>query len=285
MLELFANNPVVYVSFVFVVSLLVGSFLNVVIYRLPVMMQNEWQNAVNEHLGKSNDITKKFNLAYPRSSCPNCGHQIKAYENIPLVSWSILRGKCSNCHHPISVRYPFVELLTACLSAVVAHQLGFTIVGIGFVVATWLLIAMSFIDFDNMLLPDSLTLSLLWLGLLCAVFSETTNVNDKVLGAIVGYLFLYAVFQSFKIITGKEGLGFGDFKLLGALGAWVGWQYLPLVILLSSVSGAIIGIIIMIVKNKNSDLAIPFGPYLAIAGFITMLFGESISTWYLNLIS
>lgn len=284
MIEFLAGHSTAYIICVFGLSLLVGSFLNVVIYRVPVMMKNEWQEQIDMHVQGEKYINERptFNLIKPDSTCPKCQHKIRAWENIPVVSWLLLRGKCSSCANPISFRYPFIELFTACLSALVAYELGFNTVAFGFIFCTWLLVAMTFIDIDEMLLPDTMTLSMLWIGLLIAVISTDMNVNDAIIGAAAGYLSLFTVYWGFKLVTGKEGMGFGDFKLLAAIGVWVGWQHLPIVILLSSVVGAIVGVTLMFVKNKDSNLAIPFGPYLAAAGFLTMLYGDSIATWYLS---
>lgn len=286
--SLLEQSPTSFMIATFLISLLVGSFLNVVIYRLPVMMEQEWQAQLDEanaiSVGKTYRPTKTetFNLIKPDSSCPKCKHKIRAWENIPVLSWLVLGRKCSQCKNPISVRYPAVELLTAVLSTIVAFELGYTTTGLAFIVATWLLIAMTFIDFDKMLLPDSLTLSLLWLGLGVSLFSDTLSSNSAVLGAMLGYFSLYSVYYVFKLITGKEGMGHGDFKLLAALGAWVGWQQLPVIILFSSLVGAIVGIIIMLVSKKDTNLAIPFGPYLAAAGWLTMLYGQYAIDWYLE---
>lgn len=284
MIDFLATNTSAYIVFVFVLSLLVGSFLNVVIYRVPVMMKNAWQDEIDLHLKGEDYVSNRptFNLIKPDSTCPKCQHTIRAWENIPVISWLFLRGKCSACKTPISFRYPFVELLTACLSALVAYELGFNEVAFGFILVTWLLVAMTFIDLDEMLLPDIFTLSMLWLGLLMAVHSPLMSIHDAVIGAAIGYMSLFSIYWGFKLLTGKEGMGYGDFKLLAAIGAWVGWQHLPIVILLSSVVGAIVGITLMIRKNQDSNMAIPFGPYLAAAGFLTMLYGDSIATWYIS---
>lgn len=286
MIDLLASSPIFFISFVFAFSLLVGSFLNVVIYRLPVMMKNAWQDEVDFHVhGPEHKIERPvFNLVKPDSTCPNCSHQIRAWENIPLVSWLVLKGKCSKCKSSISARYPLIELLTAGLSAWAAYQLGFNIVGISFVLATWLLVAMTFIDLDEMLLPDSLTLSLLWLGLIIAVFRPDLSTSDAIFGAVIGYMSLFSVYWGFKLLTGKEGMGYGDFKLLAALGAWCGWQQLPIIILLSSVVGAFVGLCLMAIKRQGGSYAIPFGPYLAAAGFLTVLYGDQIAQWYLSTI-
>ncbi|MFT6269257.1 MAG: leader peptidase (prepilin peptidase)/N-methyltransferase [Alphaproteobacteria bacterium] len=290
MFELMATSPTFYICFVFGISLLVGSFLNVVIYRLPVMMKNEWQAQIDEHIANTqgNDYVSEqptFNLVKPDSTCPKCQHKIRAWENIPIISWLFLRAKCSSCKTSISIRYPLIELLTALLSAWLAYDLGFNPIALGFIFCTWLLVAMTFIDIDEMLLPDILTLSMLWLGLLIAAYVDgignTVSLNDAVIGGAIGYMSLFTVYWVFKLVTGKEGMGHGDFKLLAAIGVWVGWQHIPIVILLSSVVGAVVGITLMLVKRKDSNLAIPFGPYLAAAGFLTMLYGDEIATWYL----
>lgn len=284
MFELMATSPIFYVSFVFGLSLLIGSFLNVVIYRLPVMMKNDWQQQIDEQIKGEDYVDEQatFNLIKPDSTCPNCGHKIRAWENIPIISWLFLRAKCSQCKTAISIRYPLIELFTAVLSAWVAYELGFNALAFGFIFCTWLMVAMTFIDIDEMLLPDVLTLSMLWIGLLLAAHVPEMSLTDAVIGAAAGYLSLFTVYWAFKLITGKEGMGYGDFKLLAAIGVWVGWQHLPIVILLSSLVGAAVGIGLMLVKRKDSNLAIPFGPYLAAAGFLTMLYGDHIAAWYLS---
>lgn len=282
--QLLAASPITFVIVTFCISLLVGSFLNVVIYRLPIMMENEWKRDIEQSQNPDKELPQAptFNLLKPDSTCPSCQHKIRAWENIPLISWLMLGRKCSACAKPISARYPAVELLTAILSALVAFQLGFGVTGLVFILGTWLLVAMTFIDLDKMLLPDSLTLLLLWLGLGVSCFAHTLSPVDAIIGAMVGYLSLWSIYWAFKLLTGKEGMGYGDFKLLAALGAWVGWQHLPIIILLSSVVGAIVGITMMFIKKKDSNLAIPFGPYLAAAGWLTMLYGDAIADWYLS---
>ncbi|AEP30776.1 prepilin peptidase [Brumicola nitratireducens] len=282
--ELLAASPLAFVITTFCISLLVGSFLNVVIYRLPIMMEREWQRDIEQFQNPDKELppAPTFNLVKPDSTCPNCQHKIRAWENIPVISWLMLGRKCSGCANPISARYPAVELLTAVMSAVVAYQLGFGLTGAAFILGTWLLVAMTFIDLDKMLLPDSLTLLLLWIGLGISCFESTISPIDSIIGAIIGYLILWSIYWAFKLLTGKEGMGYGDFKLLAALGAWVGWQHLPIIILLSSVVGAVVGITLMFIKKKDSDLAIPFGPYLAAAGWLTMLYGDLIADWYLS---
>lgn len=294
MLTLIETSPAFFVGFIFVLSLLVGSFLNVVIYRLPAMMKRGWEDEIYAYQHPEADPDSypnslknkaRFNLITPNSTCPKCGHAIRPWENIPVVSWLFLRGKCSACHTSISFRYPAIELLTAILSAWAAYKLGYSPITLAFIVGTWLLVAMTFIDIDEMLLPDSLTLLFLWLGLGVIAIYEPSHMVDSVFGAIAGYMSLFTVYWLFKLATGKEGMGFGDFKLLAAIGVWVGWQHLPIVILLSSVVGAAIGIALMIIQKKGRTLAIPFGPYLAAAGFLTMLYGDGIANWYLSALS
>ncbi|MFC3120941.1 prepilin peptidase [Agaribacter flavus] len=285
-IELMSSSPTVFISITFLISLLVGSFLNVVIYRLPQMMKQEWEDELFSAQNPDTPLPSRdtFNLVKPDSTCPTCGHKIRAWENIPVLSWLVLKAKCASCKTPISARYPAIELLTAVLSSIVAWQLGFSPMGLTFILGTWLLIAMTFIDLDEMLLPDSLTLSLLWLGLLTHAVFTPELLKDAVFGGVFGYLSLFSVYWLFKFFTGKEGMGYGDFKLLAALGVWVGWQYLTIIILLSSVVGAIIGIALMLKQNKDGNLAIPFGPYLAAAGYLTVLFGDTIAQTYLDLL-
>ena len=260
-----------------ILGLLIGSFLNVVIYRIPKMMQRESDNYVASESGKELPHTDRFNLMVPRSACPHCGHQITAMENIPVVSWLALRGKCSNCKAPISPRYPAIEVLTGVLSALMVWSFGSGAAGLATLVFTWLLIAMTFIDFDTQLLPDDLTYPLLWLGLLVNLHGMFVPLHEAVIGAVAGYLILWSIYWLFKLATGKEGMGYGDFKLLAALGAWLGWGMLPTIILLSSVVGAVVGISLIVFTKHGRDKPIPFGPYLAVAGLIALLFGTQIS--------
>jgi len=289
--QLMSDSPAFFMGVVFVVSLMVGSFLNVVIYRLPVMMERSWNAELAEYLASQHQAVPKtnssvepakpvFNLVKPDSSCPKCQHKIRAWENIPLLSWLWLKGKCSQCKNPISVRYPLIELATSVLSTWVAWHFGFGLAGFAAVVATWLLITMTFIDLDTMLLPDQLTLSLLWLGLLLSIGSPFVSSQDAIIGATVGYLSLWSLYWAFKLITGKEGMGYGDFKLLAAIGAWVGWQHLSVVILLSSLVGAVVGVTLLTVQGKDKSQPIPFGPYLAAAGWLTLLYGDWIVQQY-----
>jgi leader peptidase (prepilin peptidase)/N-methyltransferase len=282
--DVFHSLPWLYFSLVFLFSLMIGSFLNVVIHRLPIMLEREWQA---EYLGYFNPETQpqqeeRYNLMVPRSACPHCGHAITAMENIPLLSWLWLKGRCRECQAPISARYPLVELLTALLSLVVAATFA---PGWGLLAAlllTWVLVVLTFIDLDKMLLPDQLTLPLLWGGLLFNLAGGFAPLADAVIGAMAGYLVLWSLYWAFKLLTGKEGMGYGDFKLLAALGAWLGWQALPIVLLLSSLVGAFIGIGLILLRNHHQNKPIPFGPYLAIAGWIALLWGDTITRWYLT---
>jgi len=257
-----------------VFGLMIGSFLNVVIHRLPKMMQRDDDNYVAHRSERALPHQDAYNLMVPRSACPHCGHQITALENIPVLSWIALRGKCSSCKAPISARYPLVELLTGALSAVLVWQFGSGLTGLAALVFAWLLIAMTFIDADTQFLPDDLTFPLLWLGLLVNLNASFVPLNEAVLGAVAGYLVLWSVYWLFKLVTGKEGMGYGDFKLLAALGAWMGWTMLPAIILLSSVVGAVVGIGLIVFQGRGREHKIPFGPYLAGAGMLAMLFRE-----------
>jgi len=258
-------------------GLLIGSFLNVVIHRIPKMMQRESDNYVAHESGKELPHTDRYNLMVPRSSCPHCGHQITAMENIPVVSWLVLGGKCRACRAPISPRYPIVELVTGLLSGLLVWTFGSGLAGLGTLLFAYLLIAMTWIDYDTKLLPDDLTYPLLWAGLLININGTFVPLQDAVIGAAAGYLVLWAVYWLFKLVTGKEGMGYGDFKLLAALGAWLGWAMLPTIILLSSVVGAVVGIGLIVFAKRGRDNPIPFGPYLAAAGLIALLWGERIT--------
>ena len=253
------------------------------------MMEYTWYHECREFLSDEvADIQPKeltaVTLSKPDSTCPNCDHKIRYYENIPVLSWLFLKGKCSQCANKISARYPLIEISTMLLSLVVAHHYGPTITTLWVLLLTWCLISLTMIDFDHMLLPDQITLPLIWLGLLLNINGTFTPLTDAVIGAVVGYMSLFSVFWLFKILTGKEGMGFGDFKLFAVFGAWLGWQLLPLLILMASVVGAIVGIALLLFKKHNKEQGIPFGPYLAIAGWITLLWGEGIWAWYLQLI-
>lgn len=284
--------PALELSCVLILGLLVGSFLNVVIYRLPKMMEREWKQQCNELSSQNGDIVslpsinepeEPFNLMVPGSRCPGCGHKIKPWENIPMVSYLILGGKCSACKATISPRYPIIELVTGLLSVAVILYTGVNWNGLAALVFTWSLIALTMIDFDTYLLPDDITLPLLWLGLIANSFNAFTDLPSALWGAVAGYLSLWSVYKLFKLLTGKEGMGYGDFKLLAALGAWMGWQMLPQIILLSSLVGAVIGISLIVVRGRDKNIPIPFGPYLAIAGWIAFVWGDTINHAYLKL--
>ncbi|HEY0921774.1 A24 family peptidase [Rheinheimera pacifica] len=284
--ELFNLYPALFISATAILSLIIGSFLNVVIYRLPKMMENEWQQEYKAYFLSGSATAAapaKFNLALPRSACPRCNAPVSARDNIPVFSWLLLKGKCRSCRAPISIRYPVVEALTAVLSALVAWKLGFGLAAAVLIVTTWTLIALTFIDIDKMLLPDQLTLPLLWLALLFSLSSSAfVNPGQAIVGAAAGYLSLWSVYWLFKLLTGKEGMGYGDFKLLAVFGALLGWQQLPLIILLSSCVGAVVGVILLSVQGKDKATPIPFGPYIAAAGWIALLWGEQITGAYLR---
>ncbi|MDA7085149.1 A24 family peptidase [Pseudomonas sp. SA3-5] len=281
--SLLAGNLLAFTLICLLLGLLIGSFLNVLVYRLPVMMQRDWQAQAREILEQpALPDAPLFNLILPNSRCPHCGHEIRPWENIPVISYLFLRGKCSSCKAPISLRYPLVELACGLLSAYVAWHFGFTWQAAGMLLLTWGLLAMSLIDADHQLLPDSLVLPLLWLGLIANYFGLFTSLEAALWGAIGGYLSLWSVYWLFKLVTGKEGMGYGDFKLLAMLGAWGGWQVLPLTILLSSLVGAVLGLIMLRLRNAETSTPIPFGPYLAIAGWIALLWGEQITGTYLQ---
>jgi leader peptidase (prepilin peptidase) / N-methyltransferase len=272
-----------------ILGLLVGSFLNVVIYRLPKMLEREWREQCVDFLGAENITSASqpaqstaFNLITPNSTCPSCGHKIKPWENIPVVSYLFLRGKCSACKTHISLRYPIIELVTGILSVIAIHTFGATLTGLACLIFTWCLIALTMIDVDTQLLPDNITLPLLWLGLIANSFGLLTTLDSALWGAVAGYLSLWSIYWLFKLLTKKEGMGYGDFKLLGALGAWLGWQMLLQIILLSSLVGAVIGISMMVINGRDKNIPIPFGPYLAIAGWIALMWGQDINHAYLN---
>ncbi len=344
--ELITLAPWVFYVGATLFGLLVGSFLNVVIYRLPIMMQRQWdaellawqshkaeiangeaaQRAANDSIYADPDETmttrvlddatlqnaahlqavaesdeaikaapaeaspETFNLATPRSACPNCQRPITALENIPILSWLALRGRCRGCANPISARYPLVEALTGVLTLAVALRFGIGVEAIAAIVLTWYLIALSGIDIDHQLLPDTMTLPLLWMGLLISLFdvSGATRLfiapGDAIVGALAGYLVLWSVYQLFRLLTGKEGMGYGDFKLLAALGAWLGWQYLPLIIILSALVGSVYGITMIVLRQRSRGVPMPFGPWLAMAGWLVLMYGERINTWYFELL-
>lgn len=275
-------DPAVFAIVAGVLGLMIGSFLNVVIHRLPTIMERDWAAQCAELRGEPPPVFEPLSLAQPRSRCPHCGHPISALENIPLLSWLVLRGKCKGCSAPISPRYPLVEAITGILFAYTAWRFGFGIAGLGALCFVGALIALTGIDFDTQLLPDDITLPLLWLGLLLNAFNTFTDLKSAVIGAVAGYLTLWSVYWGFKLITGKEGMGFGDFKLLAALGAWLGWQMLPLTILLSSFVGALIGLSLIVFARQGRNVPIPFGPYLAIAGVIALFWGKPLTQAYLG---
>ncbi len=289
--DLILQSPLLFVVVAFLFALLVGSFLNVVIYRLPIMMEREWRDQCRELM--QTDAPElpdgRFDLIAPRSRCPSCGTMITAIQNIPVVSYLALGGKCANCGAKISARYPVIELVTALMSAAVAWRFGLgweAVAGIGL---TWALLAISVIDIDHQIIPDSMSLPLMWAGLAMSLLHPLDGASvlfvdprSSIIGALAGYLSLWSVYHAFRLVTGKEGMGYGDFKLLAALGAWLGWQLLPLIILLSAVVGALVGITLIVMKRHERSVPIPFGPYLAAAGWIAMLYGADIVDAYLG---
>ncbi len=297
LVALYSASPLLFAGSVFVLGLMIGSFLNVVIYRLPIILEREWQSQAAELLVPAEGIppgaapaqATRMTLSTPRSACPACKAPISAWQNIPVVSWLLLRGKCASCRTAISVRYLLVELATGLLSAWVAWHFGFSSATACALPITWALVALTGIDIDHQLLPDSITLPLLWAGLLAAVLlGPVANAplpvspRDAILGAAAGYLSLWLVFHAFRLITGKEGMGYGDFKLFAALGAWLGWKLLPLIILLSAATGAVIGILMIAFRGRDRAAPMPFGPYLAAAGWLAMMYGNSLISGYLR---
>ncbi|HET8608783.1 MAG TPA: A24 family peptidase [Burkholderiales bacterium] len=278
-------NPETFIAICVVLGLIVGSFLNVVIHRLPKMLERQWRSecaALSEESGAIAATPEApYNLAVPHSSCPACGHRITALENIPLISYAWLRGKCSACKAPIPLRYPAVEVLAGILAGYVAWRYGITAQTAGALIFTWACIALAFIDLDTQYLPDNITLPLLWAGLLFNLDGTFATLPAAVIGAVAGYGILWAVFWAFKLTTGKEGMGYGDFKLLAAIGAWLGWKMLPLVILLSSFVGAAVGVAMIVFVKHRRETPIPFGPYLAAAGLIALFWGEPMMRYYL----
>jgi leader peptidase (prepilin peptidase)/N-methyltransferase len=291
---LYTAEPVLFAGSALLLGLIVGSFLNVVIYRLPIMLEREWRSQAADVLAvsgatKEPEAAERFSLIIPRSACPNCKAPIKAWQNIPIVSWLVLRGRCASCKSKIPVRYPAVELATAVLSAWVAWHFGFGAPAACALLVTWALIALTGIDIDHQLLPDNITLPLMWAGLLAAVAigpkvgrALPVSVEDALIGAMSGYVSLWLVFHAFRLITGKEGMGYGDFKLFAALGAWLGWKLLPLVILLSAATGALLGIAIILLRGRDRSAPMPFGPYLAAAGWVAMMYGDTLVDGYLR---
>jgi leader peptidase (prepilin peptidase)/N-methyltransferase len=293
---LYSSSPALFAGSVFLIGLTVGSFLNVVIYRLPIMLEREWQTQAADVLssGAAPPATaappmERFTLSTPRSACPKCKAPITAWQNIPVISWLVLRGRCASCKAKISVRYPLIELTTGVLSAWVAWHFGFGAPAACALLVTWSLIALTGIDMDHQLLPDSITLPLLWAGLVAAVAlgpmagsALPVSPKDAIIGAASGYVSLWLVFHAFKLVTGKEGMGYGDFKLFAALGAWLGWKLLPLVIILSAATGAVLGILMIVLRGRDRSAPMPFGPYLAAAGWLAMMYGDSLLETYLR---
>jgi len=292
MLELFNESPLLFIAVVFAFALVIGSFLNVVIYRLPIMMEREWREHCEELKRTPSDHelpSGRFDLIVPRSRCPSCGTTIKAWQNIPVVSYLLLGGRCAMCKESISARYPVVELTTAILATVCAWHFGPGMEAVMAIVLTLALVPVTMIDADTKLIPDSIVLPLMWLGLALSLFHPVAGADtlfiapqDAIVGAMAGYLSLWSVYQLFKLVTGKEGMGYGDFKLLAALGAWLGWQALPMIILMSAIVGALVGLTLMALNRHERSVPMPFGPYLAAAGWITMLWGDIIARMYLD---
>ena len=283
--QLLHSSPLAFTIMCGILGLMVGSFLNVVIHRLPKMMELAWAQQCAELRVEAPISTPAYNLITPRSACPHCNHAISAWENIPLVSYLLLRGKCKDCGAKISPRYPIIEAISGMLCAFAAWHFGFGLAAVGALLLIWALLALTTIDFDTQLLPDDVTLPLLWTGLLFNLFDVFTNLPSAVVGAVVGYLALWCVYWLFKLITGKEGMGYGDFKLLAALGAWLGWQMLPLIILLSSLVGAVVGITLIVTLKHGRNIPIPFGPYLAGGGLIALFWGQTLTQSYLRLLA
>ena len=281
---LLESSPLLYSLTAALLGLVVGSFLNVVIHRVPLMLERSWSQQCREHLEIAGDgqADGPLNLLTPASRCPHCGHRISALENIPLLSYLVLRGRCRGCSARISPRYPVIELVTAVLSVITVMHFGFTLQAVAALAFTWMMIPLCMIDYDTQLLPDPMTLPLLWAGLLLSLGTVFVDSQTSIIGAVAGYLSLWSVYPIFRMLTGKEGMGYGDFKLLGAIGAWIGWQALPVVILFSSVVGAVTGIVLIAAKSHDRGTPIPFGPFLASAGWITLLWGQDILDFYLN---
>ena len=285
MIHILQTSPLLFVVMSAILGLMVGSFLNVVIHRLPKMLEIGWQQQCAELRGEQPAPSTPYNLMVPRSACPQCNHAISAWENIPVISYLLLRGKCKGCGTAISPRYPIIEAISGMLCAYTAWSFGFGLAAAGALLLVWALLALTAIDFDTQLLPDDITLPLLWAGLLLNLFSVFTDLYSAVLGAVIGYLALWSVYWLFKLVTGKEGMGYGDFKLLAALGAWMGWQLLPLIILMSSLVGAIVGIFLIVALRHGRNIPNPFGPYLACSGLIALFWGKTLTEGYLQLLA
>lgn len=282
--DLMGLSPAMVLPVIFLFGLMIGSFLNVVIYRLPLQLSTAWKRDALDFLGMEPELHPgKVNIVFPASHCPKCGAEVKPWHNIPLLSYLLLKGKCASCKSPISLQYPLVEFICALMSTFVVYHFGLTTEGMLALLFSWALLALTGIDFNEQLLPDNITLPLLWLGLLVNLNNTFTSLENAVLGAVLGYLSLWWVFWLFKLLTGKEGMGHGDFKLLAALGAWLGWQQLLLIILLSSLVGAIVGIALILMAGRDRQIPIPFGPYLAAAGWIALVWGEQLTSGYLSL--
>lgn len=281
--EILVYQPWVFVSGALLLGLIVGSFINVLVWRLPKMLEREWRAQAHEVLGlPAEPVAAPYNLMHPNSCCPRCNHPIRPWENIPLLSYVLLKGRCSSCHQSIGARYPITELACGLISAVVAWHFGFGWAAGAVLLLSWGLLAMSLIDADHQLLPDVLVLPLLWLGLILNSFGVFVSLHDALWGAVAGYMSLWSVFWVFKLITGKDGMGHGDFKLLAMLGAWGGWQILPMTLLLSSLVGVMGGLILLRLRKAHASTPMPFGPYLAIAGWIALLWGGQITDFYLQ---
>lgn len=285
LIYLLQNTPVFFISFCFIVGLMAGSFLNVVIHRLPRMLDREWRQQCAGSVGETVDVSlQPFNLVLPRSACPHCGHKITALENIPVAGYVVLGGRCSQCRASISVRYPAVEVLTGFISGFAAWHFGYGPAAFAAMAFIWALIALAFIDMETQLLPNDITFPMLWGGLLVNLSDGFTDIRSAIIGAVAGYLILWSVYWCFKLVTGKEGMGYGDFKLLAVIGAWLGWQMLPLVILFSSVAGSMAGVGLIIMANHGRHIPVPFGPYLAGGGLIALFWGNQINRVYFDLL-
>jgi len=285
LLDLVQSSPPMFIGICTVMGLLVGSFLNVVIHRLPKMMELGWQQQCAELRGEQFVQAEPYTLISPRSACPHCNHLIGAAENIPVISYLWLRGKCKSCHAAISPRYPIIEVISGLLCGFAAYHFGYGLAAAGSILLIWALLTLTAIDLDTQLLPDSITLPLIWLGLILNLNDTYTSLHDSLLGAVAGYLVLWTVYWLFKLITGKEGMGYGDFKLLAALGAWMGWQLLPLIIILSSLVGAVVGLTLIVALKHGRNIPIPFGPYLAGGGLIALFWGQTLTQGYLQLLA
>ncbi|MEX0706531.1 MAG: A24 family peptidase [Woeseia sp.] len=294
MVQLLTDFPALYVALIIVLALLVGSFLNVVIHRLPLMMERDWRSQCDELLATPERKLPegRFDLMVPRSQCPACDAPITALQNVPILSYVLLRGRCANCGTAISARYPAVEALTAVLSGLVAWRFGVGAEAAAAILLTWVLVAVTFIDFDHQIIPDSISLPLVWIGLTLSLFHPLSGASvlfiapqTAIVGALAGYLSLWSVYHLFRLVTGKEGMGYGDFKLLAALGAWLGWQQLPMIIILSALVGAVLGIALIVVRGRDRNVPMPFGPFLAAAGWLAMMYGQQIQNWWLALMT